>query len=125
MERTNPVSGQSIKNLVDTTQARIREKTIKVKFSKELQDQIDTGLKLSKHARERISSRDLNISDKELESIGEAVQKADTKGIKDSLIMFKDTALIVSVRNKTIITAMKKDSLKDNVITNVDGVIMM
>ena len=125
MESIKPVDGKHISGMVNDARTDITEKAFRSGFSEELKVQVDESLKLSRHARQRISSREINISDKELESIGKAVQKADSKGIRDSLIMFKDTAFIVSVRNKTIVTAMKKDSLKDNVITNVDGVVMM
>jgi flagellar operon protein len=125
MESIKPVDGRHISGPVNDARTDIPGETFRSGFGEELKVQVDESLKLSRHARQRISSREINISDKELESIGKAVQKADSKGIRDSLIMFKDTALIVSVRNKTIVTAMKKDSLKDNVITNVDGVVMM
>ncbi len=125
MESIKPIDGRHINHPVNGTEPQILKKDCNSGFSEELKVQAYEGLKLSRHARQRISSREINISAGELESIGKAVQKANDKGINDSLIMFKDTALIVSIRNKTIITAMKKDSLKDNVITNVDGVVMM
>lgn len=82
-------------------------------------------VKFSQHAVKRMSSRNINITEKQLEDINTAVIKASDKGIKDSLVLLEDTALIVSIRNRTIITAMEKSKLKDSIVTNIDGVIIV
>jgi len=35
-----------------------------------------------------------------------AVEKAKQKGVRESLILMKDMAFVVSIKNKTVITAM-------------------
>lgn len=83
------------------------------------------GLKFSKHAMERIEARKLSLSDQRLSSISEAVAKADAKGSRESLIIMKDMALVVSVRNRTVITAMDPEGMKGNIFTNIDSAVVM
>ena len=82
-------------------------------------------IKLSKHAAERMNSRNINFTENEIKDLGNAIRKAEDKGSKESLILLNDIALIVSVRNKTVITAMTYASLKDNVVTNIDSTIII
>jgi flagellar operon protein len=82
-------------------------------------------IKLSRHAAERMNSRNINFTESEIKDLGNAIKKAGDKGSKESLILLNDIALIVSVRNKTVITAMTRESLKDSVVTNIDSTIIM
>ena len=47
--------------------------------------------------------------------------KAAAKGSKQSLFMMRDTAMVVSIANRTVITAVDQQSMKDNVFTNIDS----
>jgi flagellar operon protein len=58
---------------------------------------------------------------KRLES---AVAKAGDKGAKDSLVMLRDMAFIVSVRNRTVITALNGEQTHNNVFTNIDSAVV-
>ncbi len=58
-------------------------------------------------------------------SIREAVEKAEAKGLEDTLILTKDAALIVNVKNKTVVTAMDREALRGNVFTNIDGAVIV
>lgn len=82
-------------------------------------------VKFSNHAVERMVSRGIRFSPQDLERINEAVGRAQAKGSKDSLILMNDSALIVSVKNKTVVTVMDKAALKENVFTNIDSTIVM
>lgn len=87
-------------------------------FSKEI-----SKVKLSKHAQERLESRDINLSDTEMAKINSAVDRAEAKGSKDSLVMMDNTAFVVNVPNRTVITAMNLAGANDNVFTNIDSVV--
>ena len=50
---------------------------------------------------------------------------ADKKGAKQALILYKDMALITSIKNRTVITAMDKNESKGKIITNIDSVVMI
>lgn len=82
-------------------------------------------LKFSNHAIERMQSRGISYSPQELTRLGEAVQKAAAKGSRDTLVLMDHSALIVSVKNNTVVTVMDKGALKENVFTNIDSTIVM
>lgn len=84
-----------------------------------------SSLKFSNHAVERMTSRGVFFNQAELSQISEAVKRAAAKGSKDSLILTDKAALIVSVKNNTVVTVMDKAALKENVFTNIDSTIVM
>jgi flagellar operon protein len=83
------------------------------------------ALKFSNHAIERMQSRGISYSPQDLNRLSEAVQKAAAKGSKDTLVLMDQSALIVSVKNSTVVTVMDKNALKENVFTNIDSTIVM
>lgn len=96
-------------------------KGIDSKFNDLLNDEL-SKLKFSSHAAKRLEDRNIVLSNDEMGKINEAVQKAETKGAKDSLVMMNGNAFIVNIPNKTVITAMPLGS-NDNVFTNIDSVV--
>jgi flagellar operon protein len=86
---------------------------------------ISEPLKFSAHASARLQSRKLNMGPDEMRRLNEAVDKAAAKGLDDALILSKDGAFIVSVKNKTVVTAMDRNGLDGNVFTNIDGAVIM
>ena len=83
------------------------------------------GVKFSKHAEERLKSRNITLDAAKMEKINDAVSRAEQKGVKDSLILMDNLALVVSVKNKTVITAVNNEELKNNVFTNIDGAVIV
>ena len=47
------------------------------------------------------------------------------KGSKESLILLRDLALVVSVNNRTVITAIDKARQKERVFTNIDSTVIL
>jgi len=86
---------------------------------KELND-----LKFSKHAQDRLASRNIRLSQDDISSLGAAVTRAGDKGGKDSLVLLRDMAFIVSVPNRTVVTAMDSALMKENVFTNIDSAVI-
>ena len=82
-------------------------------------------LKLSGHAQTRLSSRNIELGKEEWERVLGGVDRAAEKGAKESLVMLDDIALVVSVRNRTVITAMDRENLKNNVFTNIDSAVIV
>lgn len=82
-------------------------------------------LKLSGHAQTRLASRNLQLGKEEWDRVLGGVDKAAEKGAKESLVMVDDIALVVSVRNRTVITAMDRENLKNNVFTNIDSAVIV
>ena len=87
-------------------------------FQKELEK-----VKFSSHALKRLEERNIELSDDEMFKINTAVERAELKGSKDSLVMMNSTAFIVNIPNKTVITAMSIADSKENVFTNIDSVV--
>ena len=79
------------------------------------------GVRFSQHAQERLRSRGINLSEADLKSLAGAINSVAQKGGKESLIMQGDTAFVVSVANRTVITAMDRKCMVGSVITNIDS----
>jgi len=82
-------------------------------------------IKFSKHAVDRMASRNIHFSEADMKRIESAVTKAESKGIKDALILMDDKVLVMSIKNRTVITASDEASLKDSVFTNIDGAVIL
>lgn len=87
--------------------------------------QIKAPLKFSAHAMQRLQDRKIAIDQGTLARVAEAVDKAEAKGVDDTLVLTRDLALIVSVKNRTVITAMDRGSMNGNVFTNIDGAVIV
>ena len=87
--------------------------------------QTQTQVKFSKHAEQRLQERNIKVTPNQLERINDGVVKAEEKGIKDSLILMDNLALVVNVKNKTVVTATNTNDLKNNVFTNIDGAVIV
>jgi len=96
-------------------------------FDTVLQNAVEKGqtLKFSAHAKERLSLRNINLSAEDLGRINDAVNKAAAKGAKQSLLVMDHQAFIVSVPNRTVITALDGNSMKENVFTNIDSAVIV
>ena len=85
--------------------------------------QSESGIKFSSHAEKRLQSRDIEFTPKHMEQLNEALAKAKEKGAKETLMIFDNFSLIVSVKNNTVITAMDNTGMKENVFTNIDSAV--
>jgi len=80
-------------------------------------------VKFSNHAMKRLESRNIQLSEQDISKIQNAVQKAEAKGSKDSLVMMDKTAFIVNIPNKTVVTAIDVANSAESVFTNIDSVV--
>ena len=83
----------------------------------------NTELKFSKHASERLQSRNMNLTNEQLNRLETGAKKASEKGIKESLVMVDNMAFIINVKNNTVVTAVNEGDEK--VFTNIDGAIII
>lgn len=83
------------------------------------------ALKFSNHAVERMKMRGLAFSPEQLTRIQQGVEKAASKGAQNTLLMSEGAALIVSVKNNTVVTVMDPSQMKDSVITNIDSTVLV
>ena len=78
-------------------------------------------LKFSAHAMQRLQSRNIQLTNDDIARMNVMADKAAEKGAKQSLFMLRDVAMVVSIKNRTVITAVDQDSMKENVFTNIDS----
>jgi flagellar operon protein len=83
------------------------------------------GVKFSKHALEILERRNINLDSNAMEKLNAAVLKATNKGAKESLVLMDDLAFVVSIKNKTVITAVDGANIKENVFTNIDSAVII
>lgn len=95
-----------------------------VSFQQVLQQEI-TGVKFSQHAQQRLKLRNIQMSPQEIQKINGGLAKISQKGAKESLLVMGDLAMIVNVPNKTVITVLDGQSMKENVFTNIDSAIIL
>jgi len=88
-------------------------------------NQIKPALKFSGHAMQRLQDRKITLDPSTMARVNDAIDKAEIKGVEDTLVLTKDAALIVNVKNRTVITAMDRNSLNGNVFTNIDGAVIV
>ncbi|MGE3261741.1 MAG: TIGR02530 family flagellar biosynthesis protein [Bacteriovoracia bacterium] len=86
---------------------------------------VPSELKFSSHALSRIKDRGISMGDGLMEKLEKAVTAAGEKGSKESLVLSKDAAFIVSVKNKTVITVMDRAQMNSNVFTNIDSTVVI
>ena len=81
------------------------------------------GFTVSKHAAQRLN--EINFTKDDMNKIEKGFQIAKEKNSKNTVMIYKDIALIASVENKTLITAIEKERAKENIFTNVDSVVIL
>lgn len=104
-----------------------QQKTGNTSFQNILEQKMAPELRFSRHAQERLQSRNISLSAEDMDKLNQAVSQAREKGARDSLILMNenDLALVVSVKNNTVVTAVDGNSLRDNVFTNIDSAVIV
>ncbi len=82
------------------------------------------ALQFSRHALARVQRRGIELDSATLGRLSEGVGRAASKGSRDSLVLVDGTAFVVSVSNRTVITAVGSEHMKDNVFTNIDSAVI-
>ncbi len=83
------------------------------------------GVKFSQHAQDRLKARNINLSASDIARLEGAVNSVAQKGGKESLVMMGDAALVVSIKNRTVVTAMDRTQMQGNVFTNIDSAVII
>lgn len=111
------------KNNLGTPQNLNRNHSQNGKSFREVLETVKSNeLVFSKHANERLLSRNIDLSEAQLERLQNGTRRAEEKGIRESLVMVDNLAFIVNVKNNTVITAVNEKD--DKVFTNIDGAVI-
>ena len=81
------------------------------------------NLRFSKHANERLESRNITLTDNQMDRLNQGVSQARGKRINESLVMMDNLAFIVNIKNNTVVTALEQG--ESNVFTNIDGAVIV
>ncbi len=99
--------GKSFQEILESTQSSSRE------------------VRFSKHAAQRLSDRDIELTQNQKERLQAGTDKASQKGIRESLVLVDQLAFIVNIPNNTVVTAMQQNETDENVFTNIDGAVII
>lgn len=86
-------------------------------------DKNSPSVTFSHHAQKRMDQHGFILNEKDMQLLEEAVETLEAKGSENSLILYDDLALIASIKNKTVITALKSTEM--NEVTNIDSAIQI
>lgn len=80
----------------------------------------------SKHAMKRLDERGIEITENQLDRLSSAIEMAQAKGIKDSLVLMDGKAFIVNVPSNTVITVMDGSEVNNQkVFSNLNGAVVL
>jgi flagellar operon protein len=95
------------------------------RFDQLLQNRIEAkGIKFSRHAVDRMNSRGIQLSPVQMQRLQTAVSQVDAKGGRESLVLIDQTALVVSVKNETVVTVIDHEQMRNNVFTHIDSAVI-
>ncbi len=118
-----PLEGLPVKP--ETGQAQ-KGRHISGEFARLLEEaQGSQKLHFSAHALERMGQRGIELSQPELERLQGAVETAASKGSRSSLVLLDERAFVVSVANRTVITALEGEALRDQIVTQIDSAVIL
>lgn len=124
-------------NLGDLGKAGKANKGDAAEFKEALKNQLQTKvedgqlktrsglLQFSNHAVERMQKRGITFTPEQINKIETAVEKANLKGAKETLVLSEDAALIVNLKDNKVVTVMDREMLKENVFTNIDSTVFV
>src|SRR3954447_23340455 len=81
-------------------------------------------VEFSKHAIQRLERRNLTVDASVMRRLQDGVDRAAGKGARDAVVLVDDAAFVVSVTNRTVVTAVGRDQMKDHVFTNIDSAVI-
>ncbi len=110
----------------DRVRPPARENSVPAEAGSSFAEALDQarGLTFSNHAKKRLETRQITLSDDGLNRLMNAVDKAEQRGSRDSLVLMDDLAFIVNVNNRTVVTALDTQARGQGVFTNIDSVVL-
>ncbi|MFK3961007.1 TIGR02530 family flagellar biosynthesis protein [Pseudalkalibacillus hwajinpoensis] len=102
-----------------------KQEETKTSFADQLKQTLNSPVSFSHHAKIRLEQQGISLSEHQVKKLNDGVEMAREKGSKESLMLMKDLAFVVSVKNNKVITAMKQDSRENKIVTNIDSALML
>ncbi len=79
----------------------------------------------SKHAQQRLFSRGIELTDEKMIKLAQAIDRAEAKGSRDTLILDNEAAYVASIPQRTIISAFSRDNLQEGIFTSIDSAVIL
>jgi flagellar operon protein len=92
-------------------------------FAQTLASQCAPEIRFSNHAQKRLQTRDIQLSDENVNRLAGAIDKAEKRGGKSSLVLVDDLAFIVNVPDRLVVTALDAGHRGEGVFTQIDSVV--
>ncbi len=89
------------------------------------QKDVGADVNVSSHAMKRLQERNIELDGNEYMKLKEAVSKLRAKGGHDSLVITNKAAYVIDVDKNTVVTAVDKNNMNENVFTKIDSTIFM
>ena len=83
------------------------------------------NVKFSKHALQRLHSRNVTLSESQLQELSKAMDKAGAKGSKETLVLTDKAAFVVAPETRTVISAFDRNNLREGVFTKIDSAVIL
>lgn len=93
-------------------------------FGDLLAGKLGQPLSFSGHALQRVQQRGINLDSATMARLQGGVDRAAAKGSRGSLVIVDQTAFVVSVPNRTVITAVDQEHMREQVFTNIDSAVI-
>ena len=84
---------------------------------------VESPVTISQHAKGRMAQRNIELSPDDMHRISDAIDTAASKGSRESLMILDNVNYLVSVRNRTVVTAVP--SGENKVFTNIDSAVVL
>ncbi len=122
----NPIRFGNVAGVAGAANARPAAQASGTSFAEVLkQAQAPKELRFSAHALKRLEERGIELTPADHARIERALEQAEAKGSRESLLLMDQLALVVSVPNRTVITAVARDGAEDAVFTNIDSAVVV
>lgn len=121
-QQIKPITSPKHQTRVNQTQPTGQFKDL---FQKTLDNVSDKQISFSNHAAKRMQERGINLTEVDMGKLENAISSAAAKGSRDALVLLNKTAYVVSVDNKTVVTAVDQNSAQNNIFTNIDSAIIL
>lgn len=90
-------------------------------FRDALRSHLRQPLRWSRHAEERLRSTGIQLGSEDMRLIQGAVDSLAQRGARDALVVYDQLALVISVSNRTVVTAATPERWQDGIFTQIDG----
>lgn len=114
-------------NALKLSRAAIQQPKEENTFSELIKGELQKteGIRFSKHAAQRVQEREIEVSQRLMTDLNQAVEKAKAKGAKDVVIIGTDGAFIVNIPHNLVVTTMNGTEMKEAIFTNIDSAVLL